>query len=129
MDVEPDMVAGGQRAGRIVEPLRPRRCGAGVQLSAERLDLHPQPIGLAGVVAEHVQHHAASPELFAMLEFVDHGGAIVGVVPSDHDEHAHAQAHEAARHPIENKNGNREQAPEAFQCDFHERNPKQFACR
>lgn len=129
MDVEPDMVAGGQSPGRVVEPPPAQGCLAGVELRTKGRHLHPQAIGAAQVVAQHVKQRAAAPELLAVLELVDKGRAVGGVIAADDHEQAHAQADQPAGHPVEHEDGHGDDAPEALECEFHEDRPKQFVCR
>jgi hypothetical protein len=129
VDVEPDMVAGGQRPGRVVEARRTGVGCAGLELRPEGRHFHAQAIRPAHVIAQHVERRAATPELLAMLELVDQGGAVARVVGADDDEDAHAQADEPAGHPVQHEDRHRDHAPEALECDFHGSVSKQFACR
>jgi hypothetical protein len=114
------MVAGGQRARRVVEPHGALVDLAGIELGAEGLDLDLQTVIPADVVAQHVQQCAAAPELLAVLEFVDDGRTVPRVVgPQDH-EHAHAQTDQAPRHPVQHEHRNRYHPPQPFDRDSHD---------
>ena len=113
------MVAGGQRARRVVEPRGALVGLAGVELGAERLDLDPQTVLAARVIAQHVQQCAAAPELLAVLEFVDDGRTVPRVIGSQDHEHAHAQADQAPRHPVQHDHRNRYHPPQPFDRESH----------
>ena len=119
MDVEPDMVAVGQRARGVVQACRALGGRAGRDLRPECLELHPQPVTAAEVVPQQVEQDAAAPELLAVLEFVDERRPIVRVVaPHDHEQ-SHAEPDEPPRHPIEDEERHRYDVPDAMQRDLH----------
>jgi hypothetical protein len=114
VDVEPDMVAGGQRARGVVQSCRAFGERAGRDFCPERLELHLQTVSAAEVVAQHVEQDAAAPELLAVFEFVDERRPVVSVVaPQDHEQ-AHAEADQPPRHPVEDEERYRHDVPDAM---------------
>lgn len=113
------MVAGGQRPGRVVQACRALLGIAGVELRAEGLDLGPKPVLAADVVPQHVQQHAAAPELLAVHQLVDHRRPVAGIVGADHDEQAHAQTDQPPRHPVQHDHGDGQYPPESFDGKSH----------
>lgn len=119
MDVEPDMVAAGQRPGCVVQAQAPLLGTAGIELGPEGLQLDAEPVRAARVVPQHVQQRAAAPELLAVLELVHDRRTVGRVVGADHDEHAHAQPDEPAGQPVEREHGHRQHPPQAFEGQRH----------
>ncbi len=113
------MVARGQRARGVVKARRARVRCAGRDLGPERLELHPQPVITAEVVAQHVEHEAAAPELLAVLEFVDERRSIVRIVASHDHEQSHAETDQPARHPVQHEEWHRYDVPDEIQRDLH----------
>lgn len=112
------MVAGSERTGRIVEPGLPVVRAAGLELRAERFEFRLQPVIPADVVAHHVQHAPAAPELLAVLQLVDDRRAVVRMIGPDHDEQAHAEPDQPAGHPAQHQDRHRNRAPEPGHRDL-----------
>ncbi len=117
--VQPERVAGGQRACRFMQPAAALSRGTGRELGPERLDLGPQPVAPAAVVADQVQDSEPAPELPAMGELVHDGGVIRRVVFADHDEGPDAKPHQPSRHPSQRNDRHRQDLPDSLQVDLH----------
>jgi hypothetical protein len=112
------MVAGGEGTSSVIEPALPFGRSAGVQFGTKRLEFGLQTVIAAQVVAKHVQHAPAAPELFAVLQFVNDRWPIRRMVGPDHDEKAHAESDETARHPAQHQDRHGYRSPDPRHRDL-----------
>jgi hypothetical protein len=114
-----DLVATGQYSDGLFQSLVTHFVGAGRQLCPKGFELGTQSVVLADVVTHHVHDQTTTPELFAMLQFVDDCGAIVGVVSAYDDEGPQAQSNQSPGHPIEGHNRDWQPSAKAFNGYLH----------
>jgi hypothetical protein len=86
----------------------------GSQLGPERLDLCSQAVLLAEVVLDHVQDQSASPELPAVLKFMNDSWTVCREVAANHYEHAHAQPDQSSGQSVKGNDRNGEPGAKAL---------------
>jgi hypothetical protein len=102
---------------------------AGRDLGPESFYLNLEPIRPAQVVAGHMDDGAASPELLAVFEFVNHGWSVCSKIGSDDHKQTHAQTDQPPGHPLDGQDWHRQHFPETFHQDLHANTREQFSCR